>query len=469
MNSKKKKLKVLMASSEMSPFAKVGGLADVVGSLPTALKTLKVDVRVIIPKYGFIDKNKYSLKKIARNIIVSPRIRVNVWETEVDQKIKVYFIESKKYFNRPTVYWGNNSERFLFFSLAVLKVLPVLKFKPDIIHCHDYHTAMIPDLLKIQKNNFYKNIKTLLTIHNLNYQGKEGPEILSTGQLSVNSLKSLSDDARDGDINFMVQGILNADIINTVSPTYAREILKPSFSCGLDKILKKRKKDLYGILNGIDVNFFNPQTDVFIKQNYSFKALDKKVKNKLYLQEKLGWKPSPNKMLIGLVSRLVWQKGVDLIKKYFARLNCQFVFLGTGYPEYENHLKDLNRKHPLKFKALIKFDIKLAQEIYAGADAFLMPSRFEPCGLGQMIAMRYGALPIVHTTGGLADTVDGEVGFRFRNFSSKNLYNTIEKAISVYKNSPKKWQKMQKIAMQKDFSWKNSAKRYLDLYYKIAK
>ncbi len=462
------RIKVLMAAAEASPFAKVGGLADVVGSLPPALKEMGVDIRIIMPKYGLINKKRYKLKKVLSDIKIN-HLKVNIWETKINKKIKVYFLENRKYFSRSDVYWGNNSKRFLFFSLAVLKILPFLKFKPDIIHCHDYHTAMIPDLLKIQKDNFYKNIRTLLTIHNLNYQGKEKPEVLSVGQLNVNSLKSLLDDVRDGDINFMVQGILNFDLINTVSPTYAREILKPSFSCGLDKILKKRKKDLYGILNGIDIKFFNPQTDKFIKQKYSIKTLEKKVKNKLHLQEKLGWEPFPEKMLIGLVSRLVWQKGVDLISKNFANLDCQFVFLGTGYPEYENHLKDLAQKYPLKFKALIKFDIKLAQEIYAGVDAFLMPSRFEPCGLGQMIAMRYGTLPIVHATGGLADTVDDKVGFRFRKFSSKNLYNTIKKAINVYKNNPKKWQKMQKTAIQKDFSWKKSAKKYLNLYYKIVK
>ncbi len=462
------KIKVLMVAVEVSPFAKVGGLADVVGSLPHALKEMGVDIRIIMPKYGLIDKKKYKLKKVLSDIKIN-HLKVNIWETKINKKIKVYLLENRKYFSRPDVYWGNNSERFLFFSLAVLKVLPFLKFRPDIIHCHDYHTAMIPDLLKIQKDNFYKNIRTLLTIHNLNYQGKEKPEVLSVGQLNVNLLKSLLDDVRDGDINFMVQGILNSDLINTVSPTYAREILKPSFSCGLDKVLKKRKKDLYGILNGIDIKFFNPQTDKFIKQKYSIKTLEKKTKNKLYLQEKLGWEPSPEKMLIGLVSRLVWQKGVDLISKNFANLDCQFVFLGTGYPEYENHLKDLAQKYPLKFKALIKFDIKLAQEIYAGVDAFLMPSRFEPCGLGQMIAMRYGTLPIVHATGGLADTVDDKVGFKFGKFSSQSLYNVIKRAINVYKNNPKKWQKMQKTAMQKDFSWKNSAKKYLSLYYKIVK
>ncbi len=462
----KDKLKVLMASAEVAPFAKVGGLADVVGSLPPALKSLGVDVRVVMPKYSLISEKKYKLKKIVSGVTVLTRTKVNVWEAKMKKGVKIYFIENKKYFGRPQVYWGNNSQRFLFFSLAALRILPIIKFRPNIIHCHDYHTAMIPDLLKVETGEFYKNIKTLLTIHNLNYQGKEGPEILSTGQLDVNSLKTLSRDAQDGDINFMVQGILNANLINTVSPTYAREILRPAMGCGLDNILHKRKKDLYGIINGIDVGFFNPAKDKFIKQKYSLKTLNKKIQNKLYLQKKLGWEVNPDKMLVGLVSRLVWQKGIDLIKKSFARLDCQFVFLGTGYPEYEKNLKSLAREYPLKFKALIKFDIKLAQEIYAGADAFLMPSRFEPCGLGQMIAMRYGALPIVRATGGLADTVDERTGFKFSKFSSRELYNTIKRAIGVYKNNPKRWQEMQRRAMQKDFSWQNSAQEYLKLYKK---
>jgi starch synthase len=470
----KQKLKILMLSSEVSPLAKVGGLADVVGSLPLAIKKFGCDVRLVIPLYGTINHKKYKLKKIHSNInIISGRqnLKINIWRTNLpNSKVVVYLIEQKKYFGAKVIYpKKNNSERFLFFSLAALHILPTIKFQPDIIHCHDYHTSLTLDLLKVLDKPYFKNIKTIFTIHNINHQGKSEIEVLKTGNLTKNSLKSLSKDAQDGDINFMVQGILNADLVTTVSKTYAREITTSFYGASLENIIKKRKDNLYGILNGIDINFFNPAKDKYIKKNYSRKTLQQKTINKSALQKKLGLPRNKKVALVGLISRLVWQKGVDLITEKFSKLNCQFVFLGTGQPQYEKQLKSLSKKYPRQFSAQIMFNIKLAQEIYAGSDIFLMPSRFEPCGLGQMIAMHYGTVPVVRATGGLADTVNKKVGFSFKEFSSNTLYKTLEQALNIYYNKPKKWRKLQKNGMKKDFSWKKSAREYLKLYRKLMK
>ncbi len=474
----KQKLKILMASAEIAPFAKVGGLADVVGSLPPALKRLGCDVRLVMPLYGLIDCQKYRLKKIGSDIEIyfgNGLARINLWQAKLPgSNVIIYFIDAPKYFGSKKIYASkNNTERFLFFSLAALYILPTIKFKPDVIHCHDFHTALIPNLLKVSRYAYFKNIKTLFTIHNLNYQGKTEVEVLLTGNLTKNSLQSLTKDAQDGDINFMVQGVLNAGLINTVSPAYAKEITTSIYGASLDNIIKKRKNDLYGILNGIDTKFFNPGKDKFIKQKYSIKTLNKKIANKLTLQKQLGLPPDKNIALIGFISRLVWQKGIELITeiagtRHGASLQCQFVILGTGQKKYEKQLKQLTKKYPDKFSAQIKFDIKLAQQIYAGSDMFLMPSRFEPCGLGQMIAMRYGAVPIARATGGLDDTINTKVGFKFNDFSAEALLKTLQKALRVYYNQPKKWRDLQINGMKKDFSWDNSAKEYLKLYKKLA-
>lgn len=470
---KKNKLKVLMASAEITPFAKVGGLADVAGSLPPALKKLGRDVRLIMPLYGLINRKKYKLKKIYSNIEIPSRgkfVKINLWQGKLPgSAVKIYFVDTPKYFSANNIYVKkNNAERFLFFSLACLHVLPIIKFRPDIIHCHDWHTAVIPSLLKSINSDFFKQTKTVYTIHNLAHQGIAKPKIVGFSKLDPN-LPIIKADLKNKDINFMVQGILGADIINTVSPSYAKEILTHYQGAGLDNILKKRKKDLYGILNGIDVKFFNPTTDKFIKQKYSVKSLNKKALNKLDLQKKLGLPQDKSIALVGIVSRLVWQKGFELITKMveaqnFASLQYQFVVLGTGKKKYEKQLQKLAKKYPEKFSAQIDFNIKLAQQIYASSDIFLMPSRFEPCGLGQMIAMRYGAVPIVRATGGLDDTIDGKVGFKFKNFSSDALLKILKKALNIYYNHPKKWRDLQINGMKKDFSWDKSAKEYLKLY-----
>jgi starch synthase len=478
----KRKLKILMLSAEMAPFAKEGGLADVVGALPKALAKLNTEVKIFIPLYGFIDKKKFKINKFKNNIsleINNIQVYFDLFQNTLPgSNVEVFFIKHK-IFNTKKIYSSHNialkkkfahklidTEKFVFFSKAVLKSVKEINFPPDIIHCHDWHAAIIPSLLKSSSDDFFVKTKTVYTIHNLAHQGIARPTIVGFSKLDPN-LPIIKADLKNKDINFMVQGILGADIVNTVSPTYAKEILTHYQGAGLDKILRERKKDLYGILNGIDIDLFNPATDRNIKEKFSAKTLSKKVINKLDLQRKLGLPQNKDVAMVGLISRLVWQKGIELITKQCKGLNCQFVFLGTGQPRYEKKLEQLTKKFSKQFSAQITFDNKLAQQIYAGADIFLMPSRFEPCGLGQMIAMRYGTVPVVRATGGLADTVDNKVGFSFKEFSAQALYWALQRALDVCYYQPQKWQRLQINGMQKDFSWDKSAKEYLRLYRKI--
>jgi starch synthase len=480
---KEKKLKILFSAAELAPIAKAGGLGDVIGALPKNLIKLGCQIKIILPFYGFIDKKKYPIKKIGVIKIATGNggERASLWQTFIPKtKIPVILI-GHKIFSGQSIYGSeriqlkgkytralNDIEKFSFFSHATLEAIKKINWQPDIIHCHDWHTASIPDYLKtIYKNDkFFKNTKTIYTIHNLANQGIALPEIIGFSKLNPD-LPIIKADLKNGDINFMVQGILGADLVTTVSPTYAKEILTHYEGAGLDNILQKRKKDLYGILNGIDTDFFNPAKDNLIKKKYSAASLDKKMANKLALQKRLGLPQDKNIALIGFISRFVWQKGIELITPEFSKLNCQFVFLGAGQPKYENHLKNLAKKYPKTFNAQIAFDEKLAHLIYAGADIFLVPSRFEPCGLTQMIAMRYGAVPIVRATGGLADTVNNKVGFKFKNFNSGALYKELEKALNLFYNKPAEWKKLQINGMKKDFSWDKSAKEYLKLYKKV--
>lgn len=475
-----KKIKILFATAELNPIAKTGGLGDVAGALPIALDKLGLDVKIFLPFYGLIDRKKYQAKILKKNIEVktgSKKEKINIWQINLPgTKIKVLLIEhelfSEKIIYSEKIKIGNkyftDIEKFSFFSRSVLETAKALNWQPDIIHCQDWHTAIIPAYLKNSnyKNNFFQKTKTIYTIHNLANQGIAKPEIVSFSGLDKN-LSVIKADLKNGDINFMVQGILGANIVNTVSKTYAKEILGHYQGAGLDNILKKRKNDLYGIVNGIDTKFFDPQTDKQIYKKYSLKTLKNKTANKTSLQKYLNLPVDKNIPLVGIVTRLVWQKGMELITEKFSQLDCQFVFLGTGQKEYEDHTKKLAKKYPKKFSAQIYFDANLAQKIYAASDMFLVPSRFEPCGLTQMIAMRYGSVPIVRQTGGLADTVDDKVGFSFKKFDSEELYNTIKKALDVYYKAPSQWKKIQITGMKKDFSWNKSAKEYLKLYKKL--
>ncbi|PIP24357.1 MAG: starch synthase, partial [Candidatus Nealsonbacteria bacterium CG23_combo_of_CG06-09_8_20_14_all_37_18] len=343
------------------------------------------------------------------------------------------------------------AKRFLFLSAAAIEVAKILKI--DILHCHDWHTAIVATLPK------NKNIKTLLTIHNLQYQGIYPSEI-------VNKLLGTN---FSGEVNCLKEGILNADFINTVSPNYAKEILTSEYGYGLENFLKQRKNNLIGILNGIDTEEFNPKTDKNLKANYSLLDIEKKEENKIYLQKKYFKETNPNIPVLGMVSRLASQKGIDLIKEIFPLLmkeNLQFILLGTGAREYEVFFEEKKKEFPQKFWTKIGFDDNLARQIYAGADIFLIPSLFEPCGLGQLIAMRYGTLPIARLVGGLKNTVTKETGFLFKNYNEQEFLQVIKKALRVYKNK-KIWEKLQKNGMKNDFSWEKSAKEYLKIYKKL--
>ncbi len=478
---KNNNLKILFLSAEVTPIAKVGGLGDVAGALPKELKTLGIDVRICLPFYGFIDKKILKAKKI-KSILVpidSKKEKAEIFETVLpNSSVPVYLIKHK-FFNPDEIYLTERSQkennymrgltdivRFSFFSRACIELIKTTGFHPSIIHANDWHTGLIGDILKTlkQKETKLKKIKTIYTIHNLANQGISDPNIVKLSKINSH-LKNVRNDLKNGDLNFMVQGVLSSDLVNTVSPTYAKEILTHNYGAGLEKVLILKKKSLYGILNGIDIDFYNPEKDKMIPANFSKFNLNVKEKNKRILEKKLGFTKN-NLPLVAFVSRFVWQKGVDLINENFANLNCRFVFLGTGEKKYERHLKNFEKKFPKKFRTIVRFDEKLAHEIYAGADMFLVPSRFEPCGLTQMISMRYGAVPIVRATGGLKDTVNGKNGFVFKKFDSKDFYKTIESAIKVFQ-SKSQWQKLQLNGMKKDFSWKKPARKYLNLYNKL--
>lgn len=450
-----------MTASEMTPIAKEGGLGDVVGSLPQALKKLGCDIRVIIPKYGTINEKKYKLTLLKSDVNIKGT-KINIWQTIISG-ITVYLIDAPKYFGKKEIYWKQNNEpRYIFFSLACAEILPIDGFMPDIIHCHDNHTAILPMILKFKGSK----IKTLYTIHNLAYQGK-----IKKGAIVSIGLADLAKKIDGNELNLMKQGILYSDYFNTVSQNYAKEILSHEYGSGLENIIKKRKKYLSGILNGINTDFFDPAKDEFINFKFNKSSLQNKTKNKLALQKEIGLLQNKNIPLAGIVTRFVVQKGINLINEYLIKnisQPCQYIFLGTGEKKIEAQLKNLVKKFPGQVAGKIMFNEKLAHQIYAGSDIFLIPSRYEPCGLTQMIAMRYGTIPVVRATGGLADTVNNNVGFTFKDFSSAGLRQSLSRAVETY-FKPDQWKRMQLNSMKKDFSWNRSAKKYLILYKKLTK
>ena len=462
----KKKLKVLFLSVEVAPFAKVGGLGDVAGALPPALFALGVDIRICLPLHSFIDQKKYGLKKINsfQSLIANKKTITNVYETKLPgSDVVVYFLENF-YLKSQHVYNSSKTrvsdyERFAIFSKLALEALAPLDFLPEVIHFNDWHLGLLPLLIKNSTDKKIKKIKTILTIHNLASQGICSAKVLDLIGINKFPAKRI----KAGNINFLAEGILGANKITTVSPTYAEEILTAEQGFGLEKLLLSRRKDLHGILNGIDTIFFDPAADKFIFEKYDRASLDAKKENRRILIKKLGW--TANSLpLAGVVTRFVWQKGMDLFNEDFFKLPCRFVFLGAGDPQFEKQLQQLARQRKDKFKVLIKFDEKLAHQIYASSDLFLIPSRFEPCGLTQMIAMRYGTVPVVRRTGGLKDTVDNKVGFSFDQMTPQAFYRIAEKALSVYRGQPKLWRAKQLAGMERDFSWWNSARKYLKVY-----
>lgn len=477
------KLKILYLAAEVVPFAKTGGLADVAGSLPKAIKALGHDIRVAMPRYGRINIEKFGLQLVLENLLVpmdQEKEPVKIFQGTLGKDVPVYFIDNDRYFNRESIYmYPDDAERFILFSRAALEMLKPLNFKPHIIHCNDWHTALIPNWLKTiyRDDPFYFEIATVYTIHNLAYQGIFGYRVLEIAGLDEYGFLYHPDMADlNNVVDFMARGIYFADVISTVSPRYAQEILTPEYGERLDPLLRDRRDRLFGILNGIDYETFNPATDPYIAVNYDASSLDKRVQNKLALQEEARLPKNPDIPLIGMISRLTDQKGldilVDILDHLFDNFEVQFVLLGTGEQHYHDVLRAIAKRYPQNMGLFLTFNAPLAQRIYAGTDMFLMPSRFEPCGLGQMIAMRYGSVPIVRATGGLADTVKdynpitGEgTGFVFERYDRWALFATIVRALERYKN-PQEWRRIQLQGMKVDFSWETSARKYEDLYYK---
>lgn len=471
-------MKMLFAVSECVPFVKSGGLADVAGALPKELARLGMDVRVVLPKFGLIpDTFKDSMEKVSEfTVSVGWRNQYCGVESLEYEGITYYFIDNEYYFKRDSLYGHyDDGERFSFFCRAVLEMLPWIDFQPDILHCHDWHTGMVNFLLNEEYRyfSFYENIKTVFTIHNLQFQGIFPKEILpDILNLSLDYFCSGQLEFY-GNINFMKAAILASDIITTVSPTYKNEIQTPYFGEKLDGLLCERSASLTGILNGIDGDLYNPATDNLIKENYDHLQTGGKMVNKKFLQETLGFEVLPSTPVMSMVTRLTKQKGLDLVAHVFEEIlqeDIQMIVLGTGDTLYEEFLKAMEARYPKKFKAIIGFNETLAHQIYAGSDLFLMPSMFEPCGLGQLIAMQYGTIPIVRETGGLNDTVqsynewDGTGnGFSFSNFNAHDMLYTIRRALQFYKND-EVWNGLVKAAMSRDYSWAQSAFQYYQLY-----
>lgn len=457
-------MKVLLVSSEVVPFAKTGGLADVAGSLPIALEKLGVDVRVIMPKYS--------------------SVKIDADETRIGKNIKVYFVRHDDYFKRQELYgdkfgdYRDNLDRFVYFSKEVIERCKSEKFAPDIIHCNDWQSALVPVYLNTlyKYDSFFSKTKVLFTIHNLAYQGLFSKEEFPKTGLDW-SLFDIKYFEFYDKVNLMKAGIIYSDAVSTVSRTYAEEILTPEFGCGLEGVLATRKNDLYGILNGIDFDAWNPETDKRIYKKYSAEAIETKYDNKELLQKEMNLKIDRDVPMIGLISRLADQKGLDLLAKIIDDLltmKVQFILLGTGDQRYHILFEKMAKKHSKNTSVHLKFDATLAQKIYAASDLFLIPSRYEPCGLSQMISFRYGTIPVVRQTGGLKDSVtefnpktkDGN-GFTFSDYKSEDFFAAIKRGLTTYKNRDA-WGALTKKVMALDFSWENSAKEYLELFNKIS-
>jgi starch synthase len=486
----KEKLKIAIVSSEVVPFAKTGGLADVAGALPKVLSKLGHEVKVFLPKYKMVDDQKFNLidKKIesTKILIGEKQIELGLKSAKLtDSKAEFLFLVNDFYYLRDELYRDNstgldyidNDERFILLARGALEVLKKLNWQPDIIHCNDWQSGLIPAYLKTlyKDDPFFKNTATLFSIHNLAYQGNFPSETFDKLGLDRSLFCPASPFEFWSKVSFLKAGIVYTDIVNTVSPTYALEIQSgPEYGYGLEGVLFSRKDDLFGIINGIDYDIWNPKTDELIPYKYDPDDLSGKEKNKEYLL-KTSKLPLDKKrtLLIGVISRLADQKGFDLIAQISERLlslDLKIVILGTGDEKYHLLFTNMQKKFPHKIKVTLGFDNKLAHLIEAGSDMFLMPSGYEPCGLNQLYSLKYGTVPIVRHTGGLADTIQDYNpitgkgnGFSFKDYNAEKLLETIQRAINLYK-SENLWTKLMLAGMKQDFSWKASAKKYVELY-----
>ena len=477
-------MNILIASPEVFPFIKTGGLADVTGSLPKALKKLGADVRIILPKHKGIEEQGFPIKY--KNYKFSCPMSQGYVDGEIAlteyDGVTAYLVEKDDYYYRDYLYstpdgdYLDNAERFIFFSKSILEAIKVTGFVPDVLHCNDWETALAPVFLKTlyKDEPALKNISSLFTIHNLGYQGifwQYDMHLLNIGweYFAPDYLEFF------GNINFLKGGIVFSDIINTVSKKYSEEIQTPEFGCGLDGILRTRKSDLYGIINGIDYEDWNPEKDPYIPANYDSMEVKNKKDCKISLQEAFGLPVADGIPLIGTISRLADQKGFDLIASSLEEMlssGTQYIILGTGERKYHDLFTELSKKFPKSFSLKIAYDNKLAHLIEAGADMFLMPSKYEPCGLNQLYSLRYGTIPIVRGVGGLEDTIidytiepEHGTGFKFYDYSSKAMLDAINRALKVYKDK-NTWISLIKRCMIEDFSWQRSAKEYMGLYKK---
>ena len=470
-------MKVLFAAVEMSPLAKVGGLGDVAGSLPRALRAAGADVRIAMPMHGAIERTSLSLTHLLKAVNVpwpgGPE-RVDVWQADVNG-VPVYLLENARYFGRPAVYgFDDDRERFLFYCDALLACATHLGFQPDAVHAQDWHSALLLTRLAASPEHAWAAAGRIYTIHNLALQGNFDGGFAE--RFGIGPAQLVAPAGVPGEIVYsaMAQGILHADRVNTVSDTYAKEIMTPEYGAGLDPLLRARASVVSGIVNGIDYVEFNPATDPAIAQHYTADSLDDRAANKRALQEQAGLPVNVGSLLFGVVTRLFAQKGIDLVAQAFvsilARHDVQLAVLGTGDEDVHRQLLELQNRYPDQVKIWLDFNPPLGQRVYAGCDSFLMPSRYEPCGLGQLISLRYGAVPLVRRTGGLADTVqDADAaltsgnGFVFDAPDAHQLTAAVERALAAFHDRAA-WRAMQERGMRQDWSWGRAAGRYLDLY-----
>ena len=469
-------LPVLIAAVEMSPLAKVGGLADVIGALPRALRRAGVDARVALPLHGVIDRQPLQPKLLAEVPVLTPdgpRI-ARLHEASL-RGVPLYLVENESFFGRPRVYGEEDDlERWLYFCDALLAAAPRLGWQPQVLHLNEWHTAFLGSRLLAAPSHPWASCARVYTIHNLALQGPFDEAFCRRNGLPIAALMAPPDLDAGIALSGMAQGILWSDVVSTVSPTYAREIQTPEFGAGLDGLLRSRGDRLSAVLNGLDYELFDPALDPHIAANFDIESLDRRAENKKALQQKTGLPARSQAPLAGMVSRLYDQKGSDLVALSFQHLlaerDLQLVVLGEGDPEHERMLSDLQEAFPEKAAVGFRFDEELAQLIYAGCDFFLMPSRFEPCGLGQLIAFRYGAVPVARRTGGLTDTVQNcdlylssGTGFTFEAATAHELEHAVERAMAAYEN-PAAWRRLQIRGMSQDFSWDHAAEAYGQMY-----
>ena len=481
----KNKMKIAFVASEVFPYAKTGGLGDVAGALPKVLAKLGCDIKLFIPKYSFISESKCQLKFID-SINVPVRVAGITRDTFLHRavlpgtEVEVNFVDCPHYFSRGNIYTkdADEDERFILFNKAVIKIIQRINWIPDIIHCNDWQTGLIPFYLKDNYNwdRKLKMTKTVFTIHNIAYQGLFTEETFYKSEIDK-EIVNKTDPKPSDNFSFMKTGLLFSDIINTVSKTYAREIMTPESGAGMETILKRKKKRLFGIINGIDYSEWNPLSDENIPFHFNIKNLERKKENKKYLLKRFNLKYYENVPLIGIVSRMVKQKGFDIVEQGMGdlmKLKAQWVVLGSGEDQYEDLFRSLSHSYPEKVANYIGYNNELAHLIEAGSDMFLMPSLYEPCGLNQLYSLRYGTIPVVRKTGGLADTVkdwnelkrshnQSGTGFCFNNYSASALITTLRKAINNF-NDMETWERIQTNGMRQNFSWENSGKEYIKLY-----